>query len=284
MANDLYDLFNLSSIGLAARLVRAKSDVGAASFGSGKTDMGQADRSGSPPKTLPLGRNLTYGMLDSLGRAIVTGSYNERPFPTEAELAKQHGVSRSVTREAVKMLTAKGLLSARPRQGTTIQPAGSWNLFDPDVLRWLLERQFSIELLRHFNELRVAIEPEAAALAARHGDGQDLIAITAGLERMTAAERGDDDPLEADIAFHVAILRASKNPFYTQFRDVVETALRTSIRFTNRIKGRTASVADHAAVRDAIEVRDSARAGTAMRHLIGEVLQLIETADEAKQG
>lgn len=246
------------------------------------SDMAGAVRSGSEAGTPPLGRNLTYGMLDSLGRAIVTGAYSDKTFPTEAELAKQHGVSRSVTREAVKMLTAKGLVSARPRQGTTIQPAGSWNLFDPDVLRWMLERQLSIDLLRHFNELRVAIEPEAAALAAQHGDEDDLAAIAAGLRRMTAAERGDDDTLEADIAFHVAVLRASKNPFYTQFRDVVETALRTSIRFTNRIKGRSASVSDHAAVHDAIAARDGDRARTAMRHLIGEVLQLIETAEAAK--
>src|SRR3546814_1451186 len=87
----------------------------------------------------------------NLGRAIVTGQFDDEAFPTEAELTKRHGVSRSVTREAVKMLTAKGLLSARPRQGTVIQPTSSWNLFDTDVLRWLLERQFSIELLKQFN-------------------------------------------------------------------------------------------------------------------------------------
>jgi DNA-binding FadR family transcriptional regulator len=231
-----------------------------------------------------LGRNLTYGMLDSLGRAIVTGRYEREAFPTEAELAKQHGVSRSVTREAVKMLTAKGLLSARPRQGTVVQPATSWNLFDTDVLRWLLERQFSIELLRQFNQLRVAIEPEAAALAARMATPEDLARISNGLERMESAEEGHDDTLEADIAFHVAILRASANPFYAQFRDVVGTALRTSIRFTNRIKGRSANVADHAAVRDAIAARDPEGARAAMRALIGDVLELIDDleAREAK--
>jgi DNA-binding FadR family transcriptional regulator len=93
---------------------------------------------------------------------------------------------------------------------------------------------------------------------------------------MEAAEQGLEDTLEADIAFHVAILRASGNPFYAQFRDVVGTALRTSIRFTNRIKGRTASVADHAAVRDAIMARDPDGARNAMRSLIGDVLDLIE--------
>lgn len=226
-----------------------------------------------------LGRNLTYGLLDNLGRAIVTGRFEREAFPTEAELAKQHGVSRSVTREAVKMLTAKGLLSARPRQGTVVQPTTSWNLFDTDVLRWLLERQFSVELLKQFNQLRVAIEPEAAALAARFADESDVQRISDGLERMKAAEHGLDDTLEADIAFHVAILRGSGNPFYAQFRDVVTTALRTSIRFTNRIKGRSASVADHAAVRDAIVARDPDRARIAMRDLIGDVLELIDEAE-----
>lgn len=223
-----------------------------------------------------LGRNLTYGLLDSLGRAIVTGRYETEAFPTEAELAKQHGVSRSVTREAVKMLTAKGLLSARPRQGTVVQPATLWNLFDTDVLSWLLERKFSLELLRHFNQLRVAIEPEAAALAAQFGGPEDLAGISAGLGRMAAAELGNDDTLEADIAFHVSILHASKNPFYAQFRGVVGTALRTSIRFTNRIRDRSASLADHAAVHDAIVARDPDAARNAMRSLIGDVLDLID--------
>ena len=222
-----------------------------------------------------LARNLTHGMLDTLGRAIVTGHYDQHPFPTEAEIAKAHGVSRSVTREAVKMLTAKGLVSARPRQGTVVQPAGNWNLFDPDVLRWLLERKFSVDLLRQFNQLRIAIEPEAAALAAVLHEPADRAAIHAGLARMEAAEAGQDDALDADIAFHLAILRASKNPFYAQFQSVVATALRTSIRFTNQIKGRSANIADHAAVADAIAARDAAGARVAMRRIIGDVLDLI---------
>ena len=225
-----------------------------------------------------LGRNLTYGLLEVLGRAIVVGDYQDRAFPTEAELAKQHGVSRSVTREAVKMLTAKGLLGARPKQGTFVQPDENWNLFDTDVLRWLLDRKLSIGLLRQFNELRVAVEPQAAALAASRAPPAQVAAIAAGLARMREAERGHDNSLDADIAFHVAVLRASGNPFYTQFRDVVSTALRTSIRFTNRISGRTASIADHAAVHDAITRGDAEAAHQAMRYLINDVLSLIRHA------
>ena len=226
------------------------------------------------------GRNLTYGMLEALGRAIVTGRYDAAPFPTEAELATQYDVSRSVTREAVKMLTAKGLLTARPRKGTTVQPPGQWNLFDPDVLRWLLERKFSLELLRQFTELRIAIEPAAAALAARAASQNGLDAIRAGYERMAGAETGDDDPLEADIAFHLAVLEASANPFYQQFCDLVTTALRTSIRFTNRFKGRTASLPQHHAVLAAVERRDAQSAQAAMGTLIADVMSLIDAAEK----
>lgn len=224
------------------------------------------------------GRNLTYALLETLGKAIVVGRYDDCAFPTEADLASQYDVSRSVTREAVKMLTAKGLLVARPRKGTTVQPPRAWNLFDPDVLRWMLERKFSLDLLRQFTELRIAIEPMAAALAAEAADAKRLAAIVVGYQRMVAAEAGDDDALEADIAFHVAVLEASANPFYAQFRDVVSTALRTSIRFTSRFNGHTASLPQHGAVLAAIEARDPAAAKAAMSALIDDVMALINSA------
>jgi len=226
------------------------------------------------PRTA-LGRNLTYGLLDSLGRKIVTGSYDRQPFPTEAQLADAYAVSRSVTREAVKMLTAKGLLSARPRQGTIVLPRAAWNLFDADVLNWLLERKFSIDLLLQFTDLRAAIEPAAAELAARHEDAAAIAVIAAGFERMRNAADGDDDPLESDIEFHVAVLRASGNPFFAQFKDVVSTALQTSIRFTNKIAGHTADLPAHEAVFAAIAAGDAPRARRAMDDLIALTRRLI---------
>jgi DNA-binding FadR family transcriptional regulator len=223
-----------------------------------------------------LGRNLTLGLLDHVGRAIVVGDFEGRLFPTEADLARHHGVSRVTTREAMKMLTAKGLLGARPRQGTYVQPNDKWNLFDPDVLRWMLDRKQAIDMLRQFNELRIAVEPEAAALAASRATRAQMVAIRMALRRMRKAERGGDDPLAADIAFHVAVLHASGNPFYARFRDIVATALRTSIRFTNRIAGRTANIDDHAAVLTAIAAGDPEAAREGMVRLIGDVLELIE--------
>ncbi len=116
-----------------------------------------------------LGRNLTFGLLDVLGRMIVTGAYDGRPFPIEAELSKEHAVSRSVTREAIKMLPAQGLLAARPRQGTIITPPSAWNWFDTDVLRWLLERKFSLSLLRQFTGRVDCSRDHARTNRRRHG-------------------------------------------------------------------------------------------------------------------
>jgi len=228
-----------------------------------------------------LGRNLTHGLLDVLGRTIVTGGYDRQPFPTEADLAREHGVSRSVTREAVKMLTAKGLLSARPRRGTIVLPRACWNLFDPDVLAWLLDRKFSMELLLQFAELRFAIEPAAAELAARNADAEGLELITRGFERMQKAERGDDEPLASDIDFHVAILRASGNPFFAQFRDVVSTALHTSIRITNKIAGHGADMAAHGAVMKAIVNHHPGRARKTMEKLLEDTRALIDRSESA---
>jgi DNA-binding FadR family transcriptional regulator len=230
------------------------------------------------------GQNLTYSIAHNLGVAIVTGVYtSDNPIPIEAELCRQYSASRSVLREAVKMLTAKGLLGSRPRLGTWVQPEEKWNLLDPDVLGWLLERKFSPALLIEFTEIRLAVEPGAAALAARVADPAGKTAIREAIERMQAADRGDDDPLDSDIAFHVAVLRASRNRFYAQLTGFTATALRFSIRTTNRYKGvQLASIADHKKVADAIIAGKPAAAGEAMRKLIQEALDLI-TKREAAQ-
>lgn len=228
----------------------------------------------------PSGQNLTYGIVEELGQAVVTQTYGDTvPFPIEAELCKQFGASRTVLREAVKMLTAKGLLSARPRQGTWVEPESNWNLLDPDVLRWLLERKFSLELLAEFTEIRYAIEPMAAALAARNATPEGIARIRRAIERMKAAAVGEDDPLASDIAFHVAVLHATGNRFYAQLEDMINAALRISIRLTNSVKGvPQANVDIHKKVLDAIEAGDATKARTIMEGIISEVLDLINTA------
>jgi DNA-binding FadR family transcriptional regulator len=205
------------------------------------------------------------------------------PFRAEAELAAKIGVGRSVLREAVKILGAKGLLSGRPRHGTWVQSEEHWNLLDPDVLRWLLERKFSFQRLMQFTEVRLAVEPIAAALAASNPDPGALQLVEQAIRRMEAAETGDDDPLDSDIAFHVSILRASGNPFFLSLQDLVRGALKTSIRLTNQMKGvQLADVALHRSVFDAIEARNSKLARSRMEALIMSAVDLIKQTMEAK--
>lgn len=226
------------------------------------------------------GQNLTFGIVQDLGAAIVTGVYGpEKPFPIEAELCRRYTASRSVLREAVKMLTAKGLLRARPRQGTWVEPEERWSLLDPDVLRWTLERKFSLSLLAQFTEIRLGVEPVAAAMAAVRATDAQKRDIAAAMARMVAAERGEDDPLTSDIDFHIAILQGSNNRFFLQLREMIDAALRFSIRRTNQYKGvRLASIADHKKVADAIAAGDAVGAETAMRAMMQETLVLVNNA------
>jgi DNA-binding FadR family transcriptional regulator len=127
--------------------------------------------------------------------------------------------------------------------------------------------------------MRLGIEPTAAALAARNADAQAMQEIERGLQRMVAAEHGEDDHHAADAAFHVAILDATGNPFYIQLHELVHAALRFSIQLTNRIKGHTASIPAHRRVYDAIKAGDAAAAQVAMAAIITDVLALISQVE-----
>jgi len=221
--------------------------------------------------------NLTHQVTNKLGLAIVQGKYDsEHSFPTEAQLADQFEISRSVMREAVKMLTAKGLISSRPRQGIRLSPSSHWNLFDSDVLSWTLNSRPTLSLLKEFTELRYAVEPEAVVLATRNADKDSMKKIGDALERMRAAECGDDDNLEADIEFHSSILYASKNRFFMQMSRFIETALRVTVTYTNKISQTDfASYEVHKRVFDPMKVGDIDAAVVAMRALLQEALNLI---------
>jgi DNA-binding FadR family transcriptional regulator len=221
--------------------------------------------------------NLTEQVVQSLGRAIVSGEYPTHAIFQIADLCTQFKASRTVMREAVKTLTAKGLVTSRASVGSIVQGELSWNLSDPDVLDWFLHVKGNIvPLLREFIDFRMGIEPNAAALAATRGDTQAIDAIFKALDRMRAAERGEDNPLDADVEFHVAILHASGNRFFINMRHTVDVALHISIRVTNRSKGVTfASIADHARIADAIKAGDAEGARQATRDLLTEAQKLL---------
>jgi DNA-binding FadR family transcriptional regulator len=221
--------------------------------------------------------NLSQRMVQQLGRSIICEEYTDHSLPTEAELCEKFGVSRSAVREAVKMLSAKGLISSKPRQGIRVLPEDQWNIFDPDLLRWMLESKPSLRVLKEFLQMRIAIEPEAASLAARNADHNAIAQIEQALERMRQAEEGTQEDLEADIAFHVSILQASNNRFYYRLRDFISTALRVSISHTTPIKGNYASIIeDHTKIFNAIKSRNPEHAKQAMLELVDEALNFID--------
>lgn len=231
-------------------------------------------------------RNLTHQLVHDLGLAIVQGKYAiNASLPTEAEICKQFSVSRSATREAVKMLAAKGLLNSRPRQGIRVLPESQWNMFDTEVLGWLLQSRPSLDLLLEFTQMRRGIEPAAAALAAEHATPGAVAEIEAALQRMRDAEAGFDDALESDIRFHTAILVASGNRFIAQMSAFVETALRVSIRFTNAMKGVSGADVDaHAEILSAIKKHNPRLARKRVEALLEESIELIEKGRAREAG
>ncbi len=227
--------------------------------------------------------NLTTHVASTIGQEITTGTYEPGvALPPEDHLGAKFGASRTVIREAVKMLTAKGLVDTRPRRGTVVRPEADWNLADPDILEWFLHRKNVLPLILEFAEVRLAIEPAAAALAAQKADENSMSEIREALERMKSAERNEDDPLASDIAFHVAVLKAANNRFFWSLRFMVEVALRFSIRITNRRKGvERANVADHEKILNAIIAHDQQAAEASMRSLILESKMLLYNASES---
>ena len=224
--------------------------------------------------------NLSQRTTHELGRAIVCGEFDaNQSLPTEAELCARFGISRTAVREAVKMLTAKGLISSRPRQGIRILPAEDWNIFDPDILSWSLEGKPSLKVLKEFLQMRIAIEPEAASLGARFARPERIQVIGEALERMRAAGENHEEALVADIDFHIGILYSSENRFFIRMRDFVRTALNASIRHTSTKKAnQTAVIEEHARVFHAIRDGEPEQAKKAMLFLIEEALEFIDQA------
>ena len=225
--------------------------------------------------------NVTLKLVNRLGREIVAGRVGVSDIlPNEGALSSELQISRTAVREAIKMLTAKGLVGSRPRRGTEVRPVSDWNLLDSDVLRWLRESPPDREIVVELLELRLGFEPEAAALAARRADPAHLARIeeTYGFMRESAA--GRYDPVEADCRFHEAVVAATRNRFYQPLGSLVRTAISLTAPITNALFGH--SVGDleaHGDVLLAIENKDELRAFDNMRKMLSDVARHVAEAE-----
>lgn len=219
--------------------------------------------------------NITHNLTHTLGLAIVRGDFDVS-LPSEAHLCEHYGVSRSSTREAVKMLSAKGLIRSRPKQGIRIQPEKNWNMFDPDVLKWMLVSKPTISLLREFFEMRIVTDPQAASLAAKHASTDDIAHLEAALQRIRDADAGLDDSLDADIAFFTALFESTSNRFFIQLIDFVSTALRVTSRYSSRLQGFSINHLEmYEAVFDAIVQGNSMAAYSLVRNMLDDMMKTV---------
>jgi GntR family transcriptional regulator, galactonate operon transcriptional repressor len=230
----------------------------------------------------PLNADRLFGQVaQHLGRAIVAGTYGAGDLlPNEEGLPAGLTVSRTAYREAVKILTAKGLVEARPKSGTRVAPRENWNLIDPDVLVWQLSMNPSEALIRELFELRRIIEPKAAALAALRRTEAELAAITAALDAMLSETPYTEASIRADVEFHRLIFAAAGNGPLACLAHVMVATIQWSMlvqstRSTAMFEG---PAWDHRRVRNAIADGQPDMAAAMMDVLIIESLN--NTLDE----
>ncbi|MER6400233.1 FCD domain-containing protein [Kitasatospora sp. NPDC001603] len=207
-------------------------------------------------------------LLADLGPAIASGEIPEGAVLRAEELEQRYGVSRTVVREAVRILEGMGLVASRRRVGSTVQPKSAWDVFDPLVIRWRLAGTDRPAQLRSLGSLRVAVEPAAAALAARHAsddERRELLSL-AGELTMTARAADLTTFLRHDIAFHATVLKASGNEMFAHLGDTVGAVLtgRTEYDLMPH-QPEPYAIRLHREVAEAICAGDAAHAERAMR-------------------
>jgi DNA-binding FadR family transcriptional regulator len=222
-------------------------------------------------------RSHTARVVDDLGLAIVSGKQAESSLlPGDTELLVRYGVSRTVLREALKMLAAKGLVQAKARIGTRVRPRASWNFFDPDVLLWHARTGFGPEFLAHLGEMRLALEPDAAALAAIRRTDEQLAAMREAAEVMGQPGISHEDFVNADLQLHLTIAAAARNPFFLSISTLIEVALVAMMSIASPVDDAprlVRSVADHKAIVGAIAAREPERARRAMTVVVKEGIE-----------
>ncbi|MDX3730133.1 FadR/GntR family transcriptional regulator [Streptomyces caniscabiei] len=225
------------------------------------------------------GRGLHGRVLETLGPAITAGEYPPGSVLRTDELAQTFEVSRSVMREAVRVLESMHLVESRRRVGVIVRPPAEWNVYDPQVIRWRLDGADRPRQLRSLTVLRSAIEPIAAGLAARHATAEQCAALTECAIGMVAHSRGHklEGYLRHDVAFHRLILDASGNEMFARLGDVVEEVLagRThhAVMFHDPDP---AAVTLHVQVAEAIREHDAPRAERLTREITVGALQELD--------
>jgi DNA-binding FadR family transcriptional regulator len=215
-------------------------------------------------------KNVHGNTVDFLGEAIVAGRYAVgASIPPEPVLCEELGVSRTVVRESVKSLVAKGLIHTGPKVGTRVLPSDQWNWFDADVIAWQAKAGLTPEFIRDLQDLRRVVEPAAVKMAALRATATDIAGLEDAFAGMKQAVLHGGDYVTHDLRFHQGLLQASNNRMLVQMSKALGALLRTSFELsTTKKDGPKNSLAMHRAVLDAVIARDPAKAERAINGLI----------------
>ncbi|MGW1005882.1 FadR/GntR family transcriptional regulator [Streptomyces sp. NPDC002520] len=238
----------------------------------------------------PYARRGVHGQtVEALARRILGGDIPEGATLDLVALQSELDVSLTALRESLKVLAAKGMVDARQKRGTFVRPRADWNLLDADVLRWQFEGGSTTEsdraLLCNLAEVRAIIEPAAARLAAQRRTDADLAALEGALEAMGEEDADAAHAVDADLAFHRALLAATHNELLERMEMVLESGLAHRDRIVHSSPHSEDPVPAHRAVLDAVRAGDPQAAEAAMRALLdqaGRDLDRIGRPDETE--
>lgn len=212
-------------------------------------------------------------LVDRLGSDIVAGRIPVGTRILADEMVAQHGMSRTVVREVVRVLESMGLVAVRRRVGITVQPSTCWNPLDTNIVRWQLAGPGRFDQLRALSELRSGIEPLAARLAAERATPDQCGALTAAVVGMSATSRAADGAayLAHDADFHRTLLAASGNSMLRGMSDIVVEVLagRTRHSLMPHV-AEPEAIRLHGVVASAIQARDGEAAQEAMQEIVSE--------------
>ena len=214
-------------------------------------------------------KNLSYVLAEKLAQRILAGKYTPGSIlPGEMELGEQFGVSRTAVREAVKTLTAKGMVLPRPRIGTRVMPQSNWNFLDQELLSWWMTEENFHQVVEHFLIMRSSLEPQACLLAALQGSAEQKAQLNTLMDEMTFLKQHFNRQrwIEVDMAWHEQIYAMSGNPFLTSFASLFHSVYHTY--FSSITQNDVVKLDQHQAIVDAIQDSDGQRALLACQVLL----------------
>lgn len=223
-------------------------------------------------------------ILDRLGERIVHGDICPGDRIVAADWGEQTGASRTAVREAVRVLESLGLVSVRRKSGITIRPPHDWTVYAPEVIRWRLRGPDRLAQLHEISELRAAVEPSAARLAAAESDGAARTELSAAVLEMVSYADHANEPnyLAADVRFHATLLKASGNSMFAGLSSVIEEVLvgRTEQELMPNHADPTA-LRLHQEVAYAVMRRDGEAAAAAMTAIVAEADRAVQALSGA---